>query len=300
MNAVKILHFSDIHVDVSPKLVPLRDWLGKRIVGGANHVLRRRKRFRRTREKLAALGRFAEEQAIDLAVCTGDYTILGTEVELAAARAAVDPLTRRPLGYVTVPGNHDVYLHDTIREKRFDKYFGEFLISDLPELASADGWPLIRLFGDDLAILAVRSARPNPQIWRSSGLIEPGELRALEAALADPRVRDRFIVIATHYALRRPDGTRDRVTHGLENADQMLAMISHLPRACVVHGHIHERFHLRLPGVGPTILGGGSATHEGEEGFWMLEIERDFGRATPGWFDGREYRLDSKITETLY
>lgn len=297
---MKVLHFSDIHVDVSPRLVPFRDWLGKRLIGGANHLLRRRKRFRRTREKLASLARFAQENTVDLVVCTGDYTILGTDVELRAAREVVDPLTRCRLGYVTVPGNHDVYLHDAIREKRFDKYFGEFLISDLPELASSDGWPLVRLFGDELAVVAVRSARPNPQIWRSSGLIEPGELHALERVLTDPRVRDRFVIIATHYALRRPDGSHDRAMHGLENADQMLEVISSLSRGCVVHGHIHERFHLRIPGIRPTILGGGSATDEGEEGFWMLEIDREFGRATPGWFDGHGYQLDARAAETLY
>lgn len=296
---MKILHFSDIHVDVSPRLVPFRDWLGKRLVGGANHLLRRGKHFRRTREKLAALGRFAEEHAVDLAICTGDYTILGTEVELAAAREAIEPLTQRPCGYVTVPGNHDVYLHDSIREKRFDKYFGEFLQNDLPELASADGWPLIRLASDDVAVVAVRSARPNPQIWRSSGLVEPGELRALEAIVRDPRVRDRFVVIATHYALRRPDGSPDRRAHGLENAEQMLRVIADLPRACVLHGHIHERFRLRLPDFRPTILGGGSATHEGEEGFWMLDIDRDGGTATPGWFDGTGYRLDTRAAEPI-
>jgi Icc protein len=296
---VKILHFSDIHVDVSPRLVPFRDWLGKRLVGGANHLFRRGRHFRRTREKLAALGRFAEEHEVDLAICTGDYTILGTEVELAAARLAIEPLTKRPAGYVTVPGNHDVYLHDSIREKRFDKYFGEFLRNDLPELASPDGWPLIRLIGDHVAVVAVRSARPNPQIWRSSGLVEPGELRALETIVRDPRVRDRFVVIATHYALRRPDGTPDRYAHGLENAEQMLRVIADLPRACVLHGHIHQRFRLRLPGIGPTILGGGSATHEGEEGFWMLDVDHDGGTATPGWFDGRGYRLDTAAAEQI-
>lgn len=296
---MRILHFSDIHVDVSPWLVPFRDWLGKRFVGGANHLLRRGKHFRRTREKLAALGRFADEHAIDLAICTGDYTILGTEVELAAAREAVDPITRRPLGYVTVPGNHDVYLHDTIREKRFDKYFGEFLRSDLPELASADGWPLVRLVGDHVAVVAIRSARPNPQVWRSSGMIEPGELAAMERIVADPRVRDRFVIVATHYALRRSDGSPDRWTHGLENADALLGAIAELPRGCVLHGHIHARFRLRLPGIRPTIFGAGSATHEGEEGFWMLELERDGGIATPGWFDGKGYRLDTDAAVTI-
>ncbi|AKF05963.1 metallophosphoesterase family protein [Sandaracinus amylolyticus] len=296
---MRILHFSDIHVDVSPHLVPFRDWIGKRLVGGANHILRRGKHFRRTREKLAALGAFADEHEIDLAICTGDYTILGTEVELAAAREAVEPITKRPLGYVTVPGNHDVYLHDTIRERRFDKYFGEFLRNDLPDLASADGWPLVRLFGDHLAVVAVRSARPNPQVWRSSGMIEPGELAAMQRIVRDPRVRDRFVIVATHYALRRPDGRPDGRNHGLENAEAMLTALAELPRGCVLHGHIHERFRLRLPGVRPTILGAGSATHEGEEGFWMLELDGDGGSATPGWFDGKGYRLDTAETVSI-
>lgn len=291
---MKILHFSDIHVDVSPRLVPLRDWLGKRLVGGANHLLRRGRHFRKTREKLAALGRFADEHAVDLAICTGDYTILGTEVEMAAARELIEPIAAgRPLGYVTIPGNHDVYLHDSIREQRFEKHFHEFLRNDAPDLASPDGWPMVRLVGDEVAVVTVRSARPNPQIWRSSGMVELGELEALRRVLADPRLRDRFVVIATHYALRRPDGSPDRLAHGLVNAEAMLRAIAHLPRGCVLHGHIHERFRLRLPGVRPTIFGAGSATHEGEEGFWMLEIERDGGMATPGWWDGHRYQLDT-------
>ena len=291
---MKILHFSDIHVDVPPHHVPIRDWFGKRLIGGANHLLRRGKRFRKTREKLAALGRFADEHAVDLAICTGDYTILGTDVEFAAARQLIEPIAAgRPLGYVTIPGNHDVYLHDAIREQRFEKHFREFLSNDTPDLASADGWPMVRLFGDHVAVVTVRSARPNPRLWRSSGIVDLGELASLERVLVDPRLRDRFIVIATHYALRRPDGSPDSHNHGLVNADAMLRTIAEVPRGCVLHGHIHERFRLRLPGVRPAILGAGSATSEGEEGFWMLEIERDGGMATPGWFDGTGYRLDT-------
>ena len=80
-------------------------------------------------------------------------------------------------------------------------------------------------------------------------------------------------------------------SHGLVNAEALLRAIAEVPRGCVLHGHIHERFRLRLPGVRPAILGAGSATHEGEEGFWLLDIEQDGGMATPGWFDGKGYRL---------
>ncbi len=292
---MRILHFSDIHVDVSPRLVPLRDWLGKRLIGGFNHQFRRGKHFRQTRVKLKALGQFADEHAVDLAICTGDYTILGTDVELAAARELIEPIASgRPQGYVTVPGNHDVYLHDSIREQRFEKHFGKFLTTDLPELASPDGWPMVRLVGEHVAVITVRSARANPQLWRSSGMIEMGELAALEKVVRDPRVRSRFMVIATHYALRRPDGTPDRWSHGLVNAESMLRAIADVPRGCVLHGHIHERFRLQLPGVRPTIFGAGSATSEGSEGFWMFDIEKDGGMATPGLWNGKAYELDAR------
>jgi 3',5'-cyclic AMP phosphodiesterase CpdA len=291
---VRILHFSDIHVDVSLRRIPLRDWLGKRVLGGANHVLRRGRDFRRAREKLAALGRFAEEHRVEVAICTGDYTILGTDVELEAAREAVDPVTRLPLVYITVPGNHDVYLPDSVRERRFEKYFGEFFRNDLPEHASPDGWPQVRLIGERVAVVTVRSARPNPQPWLSSGMVGPGELDALARVLRDPRVAERFVIVATHYALRRPDGSPDGFLHRLENADALQSVIAEVPRGCLLHGHIHRRFWLRLPGVRPAILGAGSATHEGHEGFWMLEIDAGGGVATPGWFDGAGYRLDTR------
>ncbi|MCZ7686386.1 MAG: metallophosphoesterase [Sandaracinaceae bacterium] len=106
---IRALHISDVHVDVPFAQIPWRAWLGKRILGGGNLWLRRGKHFRRTREKLAALERFRAEQGAGLVLCTGDYTALGTHPELVAARDAIDPLTRA-LGFVTVPGNHDVYV----------------------------------------------------------------------------------------------------------------------------------------------------------------------------------------------
>jgi 3',5'-cyclic AMP phosphodiesterase CpdA len=296
---MKILHFSDVHVDVPPAAIPMRDWIGKRVLGGANHLFRRRRHHARAREKLAALARFADAASVDAAICTGDYTILGTDPEIEAARSAVDALTKRPLGFVTMPGNHDVYLPDSVRERRFERRFGEFLRTDLPELAGPDGWPQVRLLGAHVAVVAVRSARPNPAPWASSGRVDQDELAALRRAVADPRVRDRFVVVATHYAMRRADGTHDRAFHGLVNADDVLDAIRSLPRGCLVHGHLHRRFRLALPGVRPAILGAGSATHEGEEGFWLIEVDRDLATATPGYFDGEDYRIDASAAAPM-
>jgi 3',5'-cyclic AMP phosphodiesterase CpdA len=293
---LRVLHFSDIHVGVPLRRMPKGELLGKRLIGGANLVLRRAAHFRKARAKLQRLARFAERERVDLCVCTGDYTALGTEPELRAAREAVADLTRRPLGMVTVPGNHDLYLRDTLVDGRFERLFGDLLRSDWPELCVDGPWPSVRLAGEQLAVISVNSARPNPQPWRSSGRIPEAQLAGLRRALDDERLRGRSVLVATHYAPRRPDGSPDRFTHGLENADELLSVCADARRTAmrlaILHGHIHARYHIRLPAGGVRLFGAGSATHEGHESFWLFEVDADGIRALPGRLAGDDYELD--------
>ena len=185
---LRVLHISDVHVDVPLWRMPFRGFVGKRLIGGANLVLRRHRHFADATQKLARLARFADEQRVDVVVCTGDYTALGTWPELQAARAAIEPLVMGRRGFVTVPGNHDLYVPDTTADARFERCFGDLLGTDWPEQAGSDGWPRVRLYDDCLAVVSVNSARPNPQPWRSSGRIPDEQLRALRGVLADPRL----------------------------------------------------------------------------------------------------------------
>lgn len=288
---IRVLHFSDVHVDVALSQMPLRDLLvPKRMLGAANLELRRRKHFKQAREKLAELARFAEREAIDLAICTGDYTALGTEPEMIAARAAIDAVTKRPLGFVTVPGNHDIYVDDAAHAL-FARVFGDLLASDLPEHAVDGPFPIVRLVGADLAVVAVNSARPNPQLWRSSGRIPDVQLAALSRVLDDPRVASRFVLLITHYAPRRADGTPDKKLHGLDNADALLALCERLPRLAILHGHIHRRYHVLGP-AGQKLFGAGSATQEHRKGVWVLELDAAGSLAIPGGWNGASYVLD--------
>lgn len=271
--------------------MPLAGFLGKRLIGGANLVLRRHRHFAVAREKLAQLARFADEQRVDVVVCTGDYTALGTWPELTAARAAIGPLAAGRRGFVTVPGNHDVYLPDAAADGRFEKVFGDLLGTDWPEHATPDGWPRVRLYDDCLAVVSVDSARPNPQPWRSSGRIPELQLRALRAVLADARLDGRTVLIATHYAPRRPDGSPDRWSHGLENADELLAICTARPRTAILHGHIHWCFHLPGP---PRLFGAGSTTHEGREGLWLFDVEPGRCTATAGGYREGRYVADDE------
>jgi 3',5'-cyclic AMP phosphodiesterase CpdA len=288
---MRVLHISDVHVTVPVATMPWHQMWNKRVVGAANLVLRRGHHFAGAREKLQALSQLSAEQDVDLVICTGDYTALGTDPELAAARAAIDCLTHRPQGFVTVPGNHDIYLQDVVRERRFERHFGSWLTSDLPERCVDGPWPLVKLY-DGVAVIAVNSARPNPAVWRSSGAIPDAQLAALAALCQDERIRSRFVFVITHYAPRRPDATPDSPMHGLENADAFLDACRSLPRSAILHGHIHWRFQLELPSYPSRLFGAGSATCAGREGFWMFDIDADGRRATPGHFEHDHYVLD--------
>jgi 3',5'-cyclic AMP phosphodiesterase CpdA len=290
---MRILHFSDIHLPVRLRTVPLKDWVGKRLIGGANLLLGRAQDFAAAPEKVVTLDLFRRELSVDLVICTGDYTALGTRAELKAARQAVEPLMQAPLGYINVPGNHDIYLFDVLREKRWSEHFGDTFVTDLPKYR-VDGspWPFARLLGEDVAVVGVNSARPNPHPWRSSGKIPPRQLEALADLLADPSLRSRFVFVITHYNPRLEDGRSNPRWHGLANAEEFLDVCSNLPRGAILCGHVHRRYMVRIDGVKPPIFCAGSATQAGSEGLWVFDIDASGVRAIPGGWRGARYSLD--------
>ncbi|HEB95563.1 MAG TPA: metallophosphoesterase [Sedimenticola thiotaurini] len=289
---LRILHFSDIHLKLNLFHMPLHKWFGKRSIGAVNLMSGRGRRFDEAEEKVAALAGFARRQEVDLVICTGDYTALGLEHELERARRVVAPLMRAPSGFVTVPGNHDIYVTDVVRQRRFLRHFADVLVSDLPDLCSDGPWPLVRLIGDRLAVVAVNSARPNPRPWRSNGRIPEAQLQALERILADRRLDGRFVFVITHYAPLLRDGRPDTPLHGMVNGDEFLAACHGLKRGAILCGHVHRRYHVAVDGVAGGLYCAGTATMAGREGFWLFELDHQGGlRALPGEWDGEGYRV---------
>jgi 3',5'-cyclic AMP phosphodiesterase CpdA len=289
---MRILHFSDVHVQESVTAMPLTELLGKRILAAGNLFLKRGRLFRDAQEKLAALIAFAERERVDVALYTGDFTAVGSEAEYAEARRAFEPLTRCAAGLCAVPGNHDLYLEDTVEHARFERHFGEFARSDWPDSAVDGVFPFVRLFGESLAVIGVNSAKPNPNPFLSTGCIPDGQLAALEKLLEDPRLTGRWIVAMTHYGVIRKDGTPDTPHHGLENVAAFMR-ICNRPGVVVVHGHIHHRFHHAPSEQRPWLFCSGSATQREREGFWLYELSGTHLRATPGAWTGSEYVLES-------
>lgn len=299
MAVTKVLHVSDLHLEDGFPGVPLKSFINKRIVGLANLQFRRRRVFADAAQKVEALAAFSKEQGADLLICTGDYTALGTEPEIAYARKIIEPLTHAPLGFFTVPGNHDLYLRDTVEAGWFAEHFGGLMKTDLPEYAVDGVWPQVWFPVDGLAVVGVNSARANPKPTYSSGRIPDEQLEALTQILDDVRVRDRFVMIATHYAPRLANGRPDRPAHGLENADDLLAISAAARSGVILHGHIHWRYHVRVPETPLTLCCSGSTTHAGREGLWMFEIEDGVATATPGTWDQTRYVLEPDQAITI-
>lgn len=287
---IRILHFSDVHVQESFLTIPPAEWLGKRTLAVGNLLLSRGRLFKDAVAKLAALARFADSEKVDFALCTGDYTAVGTEAEYTSARAAIDKLTRRPLGFCTVPGNHDLYLGDTLRDTRFERHFGEFTRSDCPEYATDGPYPYVRFVSDSVAIVGLNSAKPNPNPFSSSGLVSAAQIAGLTPLLDDERVRARRVFVMTHYGILRRDGRPDSEHHGLENADALVRACTR-PGVTLLHGHIHGRYCHPSTAERPWIFCAGSATQRDREGIWIYEIDGARVTAIPGGFFGGEYVL---------
>ena len=294
---MRILHFSDIHIATPWVEVPWQKWIGKRSLAFVNLLAGRARRFAESRAKLAALDRFRREQRVDLVLFTGDYTALGLEAELAAARLVVEPLMAAPLGFVNVPGNHDLYLYDSLRGRWFERHFGDTLRSDL-RVGPDDPWPLVRLVEPDVAVIALNGARPNPPPWRSSGRVPAAQLAALRELLHDGRLAGRFTFVLSHYPPLLADGSRDRPRHRLVNDEELLAACAGLERGAILSGHVHHRYSLRLAGGG-WLFCSGSTTLAGREGLWVFDVAGRAVRATPGGWSNGGYALDASAAFDL-
>ena len=150
---IRIAHVSDLHILSRTAAEWRRIVFNKRLTGYANLILHRGRVHRR--EYLLAVLSDAAKQA-DHLVVTGDVTNLSLEHEYEEAAALLDEVSRRT-EVTVVPGNHDIYLPSTHRERRFPHHFDRFVRSDLPTLARdlpAGRFPCVKLRGG-VAIIAL-------------------------------------------------------------------------------------------------------------------------------------------------
>lgn len=286
---MRILHFSDPHFDLSLRTLPFKKWFGKRAIGALNLLAGRGRVFDQAEEKISALHQFIKSNNIDLLLCTGDFTALGLAAELRSSAELIAPLTDVPYGFITVPGNHDIYAKDVIKNNHFFNNYSAAMQTDLPEYCSDGIWPFVRLIGEKIAVIAVNSAKPNPVPWRSDGHIPTIQLESLKRILDDERLSGRFIFAMTHYASRLQNGKPDSRLHGLHNADDFLSICKKITTGALLCGHVHRCYRTSLDSLNVDLYCAGSATIENNEGFWLFEISNDTFYAHQGKFDSQKY-----------
>jgi len=272
---MRFLHCSDVHITQNYAAAPLlqlgwRRWIAlfELKYGG------RAQAYAHARETLGQIVQDAKTHHVDHFILSGDLTAYAMEAEFQGAKEVLGPLADDPRRCTIIPGNHDVYTPGAVRTRRFQRYFGHLIASDLPEHQSPTGFPFVRLLGDQTAVIGLHSARVPEVPGFSFGRIGRAQLGRLAKLLADPRLDGRAILIVVHHAPLNQHAKADKPLHGLWDAQALFALC-HGPRFAVLHGHIHRRYHHPATDARPHEFGAGSSTQAGREGYWIIETEGD-------------------------
>ena len=256
----RLAHFTDIHLTTPPREIPWRLLRGKRFAGWINlRLLGRHDELADAAPITRAFVEDVEALAPDHVLFTGDATGLSLRSEFEAARRLLEPLGARDR-ISGIPGNHDVYVTSAVRERLYETHLGDWERSDWP-----DAPPIVRLLGQELALICLKDCRPTA-LHDSSGCIGEEQLRRLGEVLADARLAGRRRIVALHYAPLRHDGRPDSRLHGLRDGRAFLELVDAAGVDLVVHGHLHARLLLGRGARRPVpMTTPGSLTHRAHD-----------------------------------
>lgn len=269
---MRFLHCSDVHITQDYKKADWRTLGWRRWIALIELSLGgRAAAFRDAVPTLSLIvNRMAAEQA-DHLIVSGDLTAYGMDAEFFEVAQVLGPLSRQPQGCSVIPGNHDRYSPETLKEHVFERHFKDLLHSDLPGHRSDDGFPFVRLLGEEAAVIGLCSARVPAFPGLSMGWIGKAQFEGLDDILSSPQLKDRATLVAVHHAPFNHRGTNDKWAHGLVDAQALLKRLPG-PQYAVLHGHIHRRYHHPATSLRPHIFGAGSSTQHGQEGYWLIDV----------------------------
>jgi 3',5'-cyclic AMP phosphodiesterase CpdA len=236
-----------------------RPWhfLGKRLLGTVNIAVSRRRKHRM--ELLADMRRDLKARAIDHLALTGDLSNVSLEGEWQAARAWIEGYAG-PDVVTVIPGNHDAYVQDVVRDGSFERLFGAYQTAELRP--GADLYPFARLRGE-VALIGVNSCVPTGD-FGAWGEVGAAQLARLEALLTAPEVARRLRVVLIHHPPVRQKGGEDR---NLRDRDAFTAVLRRTGADLVLHGHDHRDQRATVEGPGGAkipVIGAGSASYAGK------------------------------------
>lgn len=293
--AVRLLHFSDVHLTAKRLGWRRRDFSTKRLTGWVNiKVLGRGRRFKLAPQAVAALLREVRGRSPDGLIFSGDATKLAFAAEFATASDLLgvnDPSLPPALA---VPGNHDYYTPEAQASGCFEKAFAPWQTG-----LRVDGhaYPFARKVGP-LWLLAVNSATPNRFHLDASGEIGAGQLDRLR--LLCRRLDGGVRVLVTHYPLRTETGQLEKRLRVLRDHAAALAAARDCGVALWLHGHIHRPFVRGATDEVPfPMICAGSATQTGRwsyheytvTGRHLLGVRRSYDPAADAYREADRFTM---------
>jgi len=267
---MRILHCSDFHVLTDYASASFKQLGWRRLPALAELSLNQRgKHFAHAKRNVSRLVEEALRLQVEHVVVSGDLTGYAMEDEFSEVARLLEGLLS-PSRLTVVPGNHDCYARDSYA--LFTKYFGSLLHSDMPEYSREGPFPLVRLLGEEAAIVALKSARLPFFPGASFGYLGKAQGEGLEAALEDKRLMGRWVGVLMHHAPLNSKGGFDKPHHAFYGARPLLRRLA-APQYALLHGHIHHRYTHAATAHRPAIFCAGSSTWHGREGYWLLEVK---------------------------
>lgn len=281
---LRFIHCSDIHL-LDLKGAQLGQWLNKRLTGGVNLLLNRRRKHSHNLFDQIVL--HAREYAVDRLVITGDLTNLALAPEFELVRSK---LREVGLPVTVIPGNHDTYTRGSARSRRFESFLGEFMEG---ERDGAD-YPFVQRLGN-VALIGVSTAIPSLPLV-AVGQVGDEQLARLDRVLAQLASEGLARVVLIHHPVL-PGVAKPR--HGLLDLEAFGRVIARHGAELILHGHEHRRIEGTLPGPGRPVPvhGVGSGTYLSQEpgkhgAFSLYTVEPRAISRVYHWWNGAAFAAD--------
>lgn len=267
--AVRLVHFSDIHLTTRPLGWKPADWFNKRFPGWVNlKWMGREHRFHDADRVLAALVAEIRSRRPDHVIFSGDATALGFEDELAHAVALLGVSGHDALPGMAVPGNHDYYTRGAAASGIFERYFAPWLKGERIDHAV---YPFAQRVGS-VWLVGVNSSTGNRWFWDAAGSVGHEQLARLATLLQRLGPGPRILV--THYPVCQASGAPERRNRRLRDLDDLVAVAVRGGICLWLHGHRHGAYH-HCPGdaVPFPVVCAGSATQRGRWSYGDYTIQ---------------------------